>query len=252
MTLNFESPNPSPIKTREILHHAPRWRILNPTETATYPYIAIASLWLLIKDNNNKWQNFPAGTGWFVTPTRVVTAAHVVNSLSLHWNSTSRDWALQVTPGISANQQPLGITYAKNVVKHSSWDNQSSSAYDLAIIDVANPLLPQQLCLTVANTGQVSNGISVLVAGYPSIYNNTIQVACTGPVQAIESHNIFYNLDTDDGQSGCPVLITDSNHSHVLIIGIHCGGRNMGHSSLPNSLNCGLWFRPELYQWIHS
>lgn len=79
--------------------------------------------------------------------------------------------------------------------------------------------LPEYLSLDTAepivgSDATVSGGNQMIGSNFPLLSH-------TGPLQVVNKRVIFYNIDTDKGQSGSPVLVTNGKKARV--IGIHKG-----------------------------
>jgi V8-like Glu-specific endopeptidase len=243
-------------QTADILRPTPRWTSASLGQATEPPFAAIASLRLHIVGAGGTSVYF-MGTGWFVTPLNVVTAAHVTN-VSEAWRKVSApvSWHLEVIPGFAGDQRPFGTFWASDVLRHPSWTGRPTASHDIAIVKVAPPngvAFPPQFCLhPIADAISVSPQQPVMVAGYPHVVDSgATPTFGSGPVRTIEGHLCFYDIDTEDGQSGAPVL-TSGGTTGALVAAIHSGGQGSGSTSLSNALNAGLCLRQELVTWINT
>jgi V8-like Glu-specific endopeptidase len=198
------------------------------------------------------------GTGWFVTPVNVVTAAHVTN-VGEAWNRVSApvSWHLEVIPGFAGDQRPFGTFWASNVVRHPLWTGRPTTSHDIAIVKVApsnGAPFPAQHCLQpIADVISASSQPQVTVVGYPHVVDSgSTPTFASGPVRMVEAPLCFYDIDTEDGQSGAPVMTSVSGAVGALVAAIHSGGQGSGSTSLSNALNAGLCLRQELVAWINT
>jgi len=135
------------------------------------------------------------GTGWWVSKSYVITAAHVVGYAS-------------------------GITVE---LLHGTWRSSGivigvDRKHDIAVIRVANPM-PGAKILAIAN--EVRKGMEIIVIGYPNeLYKLTgsIEVMSNNPrasfghIDWVDSERGIFEIGakTDTGNSGGPVLERNS------------------------------------------
>lgn len=241
--------------TRDILlPEGARWREVSDEEARRLPCAAIASLRLHIVGATGA-QAFFAGTGWFVAPNAVVTAAHVTQ-VEEAWSKvpSAVSWHLEVVPGLVRGQRPFGETWARRVERHPQWSGVSASDFDIALI-LVTPLAggASNLFLRVEPFAFGSpESSNVEVVGYPfAQFRGETAVRHAGPVRAIEGQRLFYDIDTEDGQSGAPVLL-DRGDARPSVVGIHSAGQGIGTGPLARSLNVAVALRPDLLQWMRS
>ncbi|HET9257833.1 MAG TPA: serine protease [Pseudonocardiaceae bacterium] len=186
---------------REETVHGPDDRT-QVTNTAVYPWRAIASLFITAADNST-W----IGTGWFVGPHTLLTAGHVVYIKNS--GVPGRDgWvkSIQVMPGRNGTNLPYGSVTSNSFRSVDGWINNGDENYDYGAI-----ILGTDLGNTVGWFGyQVLNDAdltasTVNIAGYPgdkpsgTMWFQANRVASVGP------RKVYYDIDTAGGQSGAPV-----------------------------------------------
>lgn len=241
--------------TRDILQpQGARWQEVSATEASQLPYAAIASLRLHIV-TSTKTQVFFAGTGWFIAPNAVVTAAHVTD-VEKAWNTVASpvSWHIEAVPGLARGARPFGETWALRVVRHPQWSGISASDFDVAAV-IVTPLAAagNQFLRAEPWPATALEAPTVSVAGYPfAQFRGETPVRHEGPVRVREGNCLFYDIDTEDGQSGAPVLFDAGGSRPVTVVGIHSAGQGLGTSSLARSLNVGVALRSELLEWIDS
>jgi V8-like Glu-specific endopeptidase len=180
---------------------------------------------------------FFAGTGWFVAPALVVTAAHVLDVTNA-WNRVpnATQWDLEVIPGIVSGDRPFGSFRANHVEVHPVFRASGPSSHDIALISCVEQAFGPGDCLKLA-VNAVENADRVRLSGYPFVVDRGgTPVEGEGPVDAVE-----------DGESGSPILGPSPERS---VVGIHLGGTGHGASSIARTRNMGLRMRDELAQWI--
>jgi len=226
----------------------PRWRVLGVGETRQYPQNAIASLRFHIQSPSGSVPFF-AGTGWFVAPALVVTAAHVLDVTNA-WNRVpnATQWDLEVIPGIVNGDRPFGSFRANHVEVHPGYRASGLlSSHDIALVSCSETAFGPGDCLKLA-ANAVENADRVRLSGYPFVVDRGgTPVEGEGPVDAVEGDHVFYDIDVEDGESGSPILGPSPERG---VVGIHLGGTGHGASSIARTRNVGLRMRDDLAQWI--
>jgi glutamyl endopeptidase len=183
--------------------HGPDNR-LRITTTAIYPWRAHASL-LITAADNSQW----IGTGWFIGPHTLMTAGHVVYIKGS--GVAGRDgWVkrIQVMPGRNGSTLPYGSVTSTNFRSVTGWTTSASGDenYDYGAI-----LLPNELGST---TGWFGFGVYTAadllgsvgnISGYPGDKPAGTQWYDARKIASVNSHKVFYDIDTAGGQSGSAV-----------------------------------------------
>lgn len=243
----------APARAADILGPLPRWQPVSAEQSHHHPHAAIASVRIHIVGAGTTTAFF-SGTGWFLAPDRVVTAAHVLD-LRRAWASVpgASSWHLEVVPGESAVvPRPFGATWAERVEWHPRFVDDGVSPWDLAVMIVKPPAqLTTALCID-AQPAPAGGGFELKIAGYA--WNGgspDAQFQHAGPVQAREGAAIFYDIDTEGGQSGSPLLLLRAGAAGVAV-GVHTGGQGRGQGALARSLNSGIAFDASSVAWLKS
>jgi glutamyl endopeptidase len=183
--------------------HGPDNRV-RITTTAIYPWRAHASL-LITAADNSQW----IGTGWFIGPHTLMTAGHVVYIKGS--GVAGRDgWVkrIQVMPGRNGSTLPYGSVTSTNFRSVTGWTTSASGDenYDYGAI-----LLPDELGST---TGWFGFGVYTAadllgsvgnISGYPGDKPAGTQWYDARKIASVNSHKVFYDIDTAGGQSGSAV-----------------------------------------------
>ncbi len=182
--------------------HGPDDRV-QITDTAAYPWRAIASL-LITAADGSAW----IGTGWFIGPHTLATAGHVV--FIKNSGVAGRDgWvrSIRVMPGRNGNSLPYGSVTSSNLRSVTGWTQNGDETYDYGAI-----ILATDLGNTVGWFGfGVYPDADLLaavgnIAGYPgdqaagTLWYDRRQIA------AVSDRKVHYDIDTAGGQSGSAVF----------------------------------------------
>ncbi len=152
-----------------------------------------------------------AGTGWFIDPTTVVTAAHTDKGGSLNYVTIAVDSSNTGVPYISVPVEVLYIDRGKDLafyrVKPTS-QRQVSALTQIQVIPVASSW---------------SEGEPVVIEGYPSLrfksYSEGV-LGAVGTTSHIEGYAVETGLSTipvTKGFSGSPVLNQKGESVGVLV-----------------------------------
>lgn len=160
------------------------------------------------------------GTGVMIGPDLVLTAAHNV------YNIKQGQWTedVLVIPAQNGEAEPYGKYQAGRIFMLKSYQNEetgTSESFDMAVIKLTQPVDSQVGFLPVST--EISDGNRIQVAGYPypktSDWKIGFMYTMWGEATSIKDNLIRYEIDTESGQSGSPVLNQDNE-----IVGIHTLG----------------------------
>jgi len=199
--------------------------VFNPDErvkvddTTTDPYNAICYLQATFPDNY-----VSGSTAWIYKRDVAVTCGHCV------YDDEHGGLAKTVTvwPGMKGNYAPYGSASSKSITVSSKWQNRADSDYDWAVIKLDSNI--GQKCGKLSSVSDleydVKKNSELTIAGYPKPDDNFRQMyKSSGYKTGYDSNNIFYEIDTDKGESGSPILVQGHNSSHSwwTVIGMNKG-----------------------------
>jgi trypsin-like peptidase len=148
------------------------------------------------------------GTGWFLSPTTIVTAEHVTAGMKL----STRDWTqLEIVDGdgsqfVTARVQRLAGDKAEKLAV-IELQHAVSAARSFAIR--REPLVPEEQVITLAYPG----GRFRLVTGRFVRFGDSEKLAGTALLEIYEGEN---RLVVDHGASGAPVIDCDGRVAAVV------------------------------------
>lgn len=194
--------------------------------TSAYPWRAHASLVIQAADNSS-W----IGTGWFIGPSILMTAGHVVHIKNS--GVPGRDgWVkkINVMPGRNGTSLPYGSVTSTEFHSVTGWTNDGSEDYDYGAI-----IVPTALGDSVGwfSFGVYSNSdltsVAGNISGYPGDKPQGTQWYDWANVARVTSRKIYYEIDTAGGQSGSAVYRISNGERYA--IGVHAYGAVSGNSA---------------------
>lgn len=184
-------------------------------DTSAHPYRQIVRLYLY-------FENYHAvGSGTMIGPDTVLTAAHNVYH--------DGKWAekIVVAPAMSGpNDFSNGLYVSKEFYMFEGYKTATDDdrqQYDTAILKLPSAIDESIGYLNVSDS--LSIGQHIQVGGYPSVshHKKGYQYRMYGTVTDIDANVFHYEVDTEGGQSGGPVLDDQQN-----IVGVHVAGIGNG------------------------
>lgn len=178
-----------------------------------YPYKSIVFIRSYFDD-----YKYIAGTGFMIDDYSVLTAAHVVDKKDIKIKK------IVVYAGYQDNEATIDTV---NVIKKYTipeWINTRNSNLDMALLILEKPLGKTLGKLNIVDKSNINE--LVFTSGYPGgndLNKDKIkpgnQYYSSGKIVKITKDKLFYDLDSEGGQSGSPVF---NNNNEV--IGIHING----------------------------
>jgi V8-like Glu-specific endopeptidase len=188
-------------------------------DTTLYPWRANAQLKISVPGKTDLF----LGTGWFIGPYAVITAAHAVfpqePGVYSGWAS-----AIEVTPGLNGNAIPFQSFSSTLFYCPDGWQSQGDLRLDYGVV-----LLNQGIGSQVGMYGYatyVDNDLQSAVAnlgGYPENQPdgtpaNGTQWYSAGNVVNVDQYFIYYQLDSLAGESGSCVYRNLGDQSYAMAI----------------------------------
>ncbi len=176
------------------------------------------------------------GTAYLVSEHVMITAAHCV----VDKTTTTVKGNVNVYFGVHNGDSLVYDSYAtaSSVVYPTAYYNSSGTTkYDYCILKFEEPISCGYY-FDCVESSEVSSGVGVRVAGYPSDYGY-YQVTSVGTISSVTEYRAYYTNDTYDGMSGSPVFLTSSKKC----IGIHTGNED-------SSSNTGVLFWSSPYSLV--
>ena len=224
-------PENSNISPRSIFGSDGREQVTN---YSAFPYTAICYV-------VTTWPNggTTSGTGWLFNEDSMMTAAHCVYNEQYGGVATG----MKVYPAKNGTNLPYGEVEGKSYVLDGRYAEYPSTSYDYALIKLKSSVGNQCGYFGYTYNGG-SIGDTITVTGYPGDkgldINNDVpyQWTMSGRLNTVTTNQLSYLIDTNHGQSGAPVYLTNSN----IVIGIHHGSAVVA--------NTAMRINEELYQMM--
>jgi V8-like Glu-specific endopeptidase len=200
-------------------------------ETMEYPYNCIALL--RIERNEEPY----LATGFFVSKRCVATAGHCV-----FYNG---EWAKSITVIPGANLEGHSTRWGKVTATMfrsvEGWVTDGNPEYDYGAIILPDDTLHNRLRGTMGyEEYRPELAIDVELSGYP-ISKSQKQYRAKGKIERIESNRLYYQIDTEGGQSGSPLFVRKDGN--CIVVGIHRGANATQTENYAIRINKGVMCR---------
>jgi glutamyl endopeptidase len=207
-------------------------------DTTLYPWRVNAALKITVPGTADIF----LGTGWFIGPYAVITAAHAVYPQNPGGYS---GWAAQieVTPGLNGGASPYGSLVSSLFYCPAGWQSDGDVRLDYGVI-----LLNKGMGSEVGTFGYATYSDSDIsaamanLAGYPlnppDGSGQGTQWYGAGGVANLDDSFIYYDLDSLAGESGSCVYRNIGDQSYAMAI----------HTSASGGADRGLRIIEPVYQ----
>lgn len=167
------------------------------------------------------------GTGTLISNNCFITAAHCLFRKGIFASSVSFYLGIH-------EKVPLATTKAKSFFVHPKYLDDENFGYDIGIVKINDDLgkLYGSASLVATYDIHALHKMRVNVTGYPGSkkFNEILLgrpsydlYTMEGPIQSVNDHKFFYDIDTSGGQSGSGVWVK-SKSDIVECIGVHATG----------------------------
>lgn len=167
------------------------------------------------------------GTGTMIDKNSVLTAGHNV------YSKQTGGWATKIVvyAGVNGKNYEIGKAMSKKMYTLNQWKNKMDYQHDLAVIKLDSNLGNKTGTLPISSTIKLNDKLQT--SGFPADKGGNIQYKVNGNLKKITTNNLFYDMDTNGGQSGSSVRSVNNK-----IVGVHTyGGENYNIATRLNSLN---------------
>lgn len=214
------------------------------------PWSAVCDLLITARDGTRH-----TGTGWFISPTMLVTAGHCV---FVHAPGTAVHGfvrEIRVMPGrrgeTNSSQSLFGWAVAPegSFEAHEQWKVNGLRDFDYGVIALTTPLGARTGFFRYANFQQL-NGSLPTISGYPNdIPPGTVpdgtQWYEQNRIMGVTERRISYDIFTVDGMSGSPVFFEFSEEGFVA-----CAIHNFGAVPFNTGVRINREVADQLDEWL--
>lgn len=190
-------PQQPSISPTSIIGGDERFEVSNPSE---FPNSTVAYLEAYFPDGTTG-----IGTAFVWYKDLALTAGHCI------YNSEHGGWAKSVTiwpgkKGFGIWNNPYGTADATQMHIATDYMNNGTASEDWALLelnkDIGNSCGYRGIAYSEDYSGFTNQNVTVAGYPYPHRY---YQYQATGPVKIADALNLYYDVDTESGQSGSPV-----------------------------------------------
>jgi V8-like Glu-specific endopeptidase len=162
---------------------------------------------------------FGYGTGWLVGPRTVITAGHCV------FNPDTQKWVkeIKVIPGRYNTHAPFpdAVTKTSDLSSAKAWVTHANPHLDIGALHLQKSIgdIVGWFGYAALHDDELHR-YEVESAGYADdhIFEGRRMAYHAGKILAVDSQRIYYDIDTEKGQSGSPVFLYPVGHENDPIV----------------------------------
>lgn len=187
--------------------------------TRKLPWRAICALQIVSANGTHH------GTGWLAGPNTIITCGHCV------YSDVFSGWAdkIVVTPGSSNRGNPYGSFESTTFFCSDLWKIENDIALDIGAVRLEEPIGNKigwfrydEVHENIEETTASISGYSEYDGGYNKLLTHD------GSIKKFHDGRLFYQMDTDVGQSGSPIWVNETpDNSIPTALGVHAYNTEM-------------------------
>lgn len=167
-------------------------------DTSEMPYASIVKLKVIKKTGNNTLRIH--GTGFWISPSVLLTAGHNLFRAE-GWGGFAQKGRIYCENGDRFDFATAHMHVA------ARWKSSSDRAYDFGVIRFdTDKARTDSIALRPVDTSALNE--ATIVTGYDTAHDIGTQQLDRGTIHHVSDDFLFYDIDTETGQSGGPVLDT--------------------------------------------
>lgn len=192
-------------------------------DTSYAPWKMICSLKISSKDGSEF-----IGSGWIAGPRLIITAGHCV------FHNTYGGWAekIIVIPGRDGDEEPFGSYTSSTFHSVSEWVNCGDENNDIGAI-----ILDEDIGSTLGHFSFGAYDDNFLksqlinISGYPGSAYGEEQMHHANRINDVTTYKLYYDVDTEGGQSGSPIWIYTDTNADPVVVGVHSNGAGLSYNA---------------------
>jgi glutamyl endopeptidase len=180
--------------------------------TQIYPFQSICKIFTSFENGA-----LNGGTGAIIGPQTILTAAHNIYDPTLKFGIN-----FTIIPGLNGSSQPYGSFQTNKKTFPEKWIEQFDQRYDFGAIFLPQPL-PNNLKLNPIGFTSLQDDVlnskpGITICGYPKDkptkdhpLAGRSQYSASSVISQVTPRTFSYFIDTEEGQSGSPLLYFDGS-----------------------------------------
>jgi V8-like Glu-specific endopeptidase len=209
------------------------------TDASVFPHSSVCHLEMPFSDGRTY-----TGTGFYISPSRILTAGHVVANATA---GTAQ--SIRIRPGRTGAVQVSDYTVLDTRFFHQHPSYNGSEDFDMAVLEV--PVGPSGGRFFAIEEQRMSPASGVVECGYAADeQDSTVQHCDTGSIVEVLAESYTFNIQDRHGSSGSPVFYLDSALNPIATgIGVR-GWRTGGTQASDAQVNIGCRLTDAKIDWI--
>ncbi|MCI5141681.1 MAG: hypothetical protein D3909_08120 [Candidatus Electrothrix sp. ATG1] len=219
-------------------------------KTTVAPWCRICCLEISVKNR----LGYEYGTGWLAGPRTVITAGHCV------FDPDKEEWVehIRVIPGRDNFTEPFpnAVTGTMRFSSTQEWVESGDPRYDIAVLHLDKSIGDIVGWFGFAALDDTAlRQYKIESAGYPSDsrFEGRRMAYHSGKVLAVDDRRIYYNVDTEKGNSGSPVfLYPTGRENEPVVVATHTNSEYATPAHLNIEANSAPRILPDVYDLIEE
>lgn len=194
-------------------------------DTNSDPWRKICALQITASDDEQM-----IGTGWIAGPRLIITAGHCV------FDSFINEWMKEIVviPGRNGDVEPFGRYVSGKFCSMERWTSAGDENYDIGAIFLSEDLDSSLGSFAFGSYPDSDLSSQMInISGYPICTVGEEQMHHANRINSITTHKLYYDVDTEGGQSGSPIWFYPNGATEPVVVGVHSNGA--GRSLKANS-----------------
>ncbi len=183
-----------------------------------------------------------AGSGWLARPNWVVTAGHVITDIAHSQGVPPQNARVQVVTGRDWHMASPVLRPADRVAVHPGWLQQRDE-WDIALVRLQRNFAIPGGELLYTQPGAAFRTTDTHVCGFTAVGGTMRFMSAGGRISHNDGTFAWHTVDTDDGESGAPLLQAG------VAVAVHKQGHGFGGRGAENA---ALELRRDVLIWLEE